>query len=53
MLTSLNAGAFPVTEDGRLRYCGANQVGEAAMLYSMMLGPIWDRAGPDKAEAAR
>ena len=53
LLTSLNAGAFPVTEDGRLRYLAANQVGEAAMLYSMMLGPVWDKARWTKTEAAR
>jgi len=41
LLTSLNYGAFPVERNGRLRYCASNQVGDAVMLYSMTMGPLW------------
>ena len=42
LLTSLNFGGFPVTENGRLRYCAGNQLGDAVVLYSMVLGPVWE-----------
>jgi hypothetical protein len=42
LLTSLNYGGFPVRKKGRLRYCASNQVGDAVLLYSMVLGPLWD-----------
>jgi hypothetical protein len=41
--TSLNFAAFPAREKGRLRYCASNAVGDAALLYSQTLGPIWDK----------
>lgn len=41
LLTSLNFGAFPIEEDGQLRYAASNQVGDAVMLYAMVLGPAW------------
>lgn len=40
---TLDFAAFPVREDGRLRYCASNLVGDAVMLYSGVLGPIWSR----------
>ncbi|MHC4914417.1 MAG: linalool dehydratase/isomerase domain-containing protein [Planctomycetota bacterium] len=43
LLTSLDFGAFPVEEDGTLRYCASNQVGDAVMLYSMTMGPLWKK----------
>ena len=41
LLTSLNFGGFPIEKDGQLRYAASNQVGDAAMLYAMVLGPAW------------
>lgn len=40
-LTSLNLAGFPTARDGKLRYCASNQVGDAVLLYSMVLGPLW------------
>jgi len=40
---SLNLGGFPVERTGRLKFCSSNQVGDAVMLYSMVLGPIWKK----------
>ena len=40
---SLDLAAFPVCEHGRLRYCASNAVGDAAMLYGTVLGPIWQQ----------
>jgi hypothetical protein len=42
LLTSLNFGGFPVEKDGQLRYAASNQVGDAVMLYAMVLGPVWE-----------
>lgn len=41
--TSLEFAAFPRRQDGELAYCASNQVGDAALLYSLVLGPLWDR----------
>jgi hypothetical protein len=41
LLTSLNFGGFPIEKDGQLRYAASNQVGDAVMLYAMVLGPVW------------
>jgi hypothetical protein len=41
LLTSLNFGGFPIEKDGQLRYTASNQVGDAVMLYAMVLGPVW------------
>jgi len=41
--TTLEFAAFPRRERGRLKYCASNQVGDAVMLYSSVLGPIWKR----------
>ncbi len=43
LLSSLDYGAFPVESDGRLKYCASNQVGDAVLLYSMTMGPLWKR----------
>jgi len=40
---SLELGGFPVKSDGRLKYCGSNAVGDAVLLYSMTLGPAWQK----------
>ena len=43
LMTTLDFAAFPErTEEGR-RYCASNQVGDAVLLYALVLGPLWDR----------
>ncbi len=42
LLTSLEFGGFPIEKKGQLRYCASNQVGDAVMLYAMVMGPLWD-----------
>ena len=42
LAASLDMGGFPIRENGRLRYCASNQVGDAAMLYATVLGPLWE-----------
>ena len=41
LCASLNFAAFPVEQGGALRYAASNQVGDAVMLYAMVLGPVW------------
>lgn len=41
LLASLNLAAFPVEENGQLKYLASNPVGDAVMLYAMVLGPLW------------
>jgi hypothetical protein len=43
LLTSLNLGGYPRESGGRLRYCASNQVGDAVILYSLVLGPLWEK----------
>ena len=52
---SLNFAAFPVRSEGRLRFCASNGVGDAALLYSRTLGPIWKKvlSAPSAASAAK
>ncbi|HEY3914481.1 MAG TPA: hypothetical protein VGN61_08350 [Verrucomicrobiae bacterium] len=40
---TLDMAAFPSRESGRLKYCASNQVGDAAILYASVLGPLWER----------
>lgn len=40
--TTLDFAAFPTRDEGALRYSASNQVGDAVMLYSMVLGPMWE-----------
>ena len=43
LITSLEVAAFPSeTRDG-LKYCASNQVGDAVLLYSTTLGPLWKK----------
>jgi hypothetical protein len=44
LATTLEFAAFPIRKDGRLKYCGSNQVGDAALLYAATLGPVWEKA---------
>lgn len=50
LLRSLEMAAFPIRERQSLRYAASNQVGDAVLLYSTVLGPLWAevrrRAGP-------
>lgn len=41
LVTTLNFAAFPNRHKGALRYCASNQVGDAAMLYAFVEGPLW------------
>ena len=45
LTTTLDMAAFPARKNGQLKYCASNQVGDAAMLYAAVLGPLWERAG--------
>jgi hypothetical protein len=40
---TLDMAAFPSRKEGRLKYCASNQVGDAAMLYAAVLGPLWEK----------
>jgi hypothetical protein len=42
LLTSVNMAAFPMEADGQIRYQASNPVGDAVLLYAMVLGPLWD-----------
>jgi len=44
LVGSLDLAAFPVREEGRLRYAASNQVGDAVALYALVCGPLWDEA---------
>ncbi len=44
--TSLAFAAFPTHDEaGRLRFAASNLVGDAVLLYSLSLGPLWQRVG--------
>lgn len=43
LMTTLDFAAFPREEAGALRYCASNEVGDAVLLYSTVLGPLWER----------
>jgi hypothetical protein len=43
LCASLNLGGFPVQRNGALKYSASNQVGDAVMLHSMTLGPLWQK----------
>jgi len=34
---------FPIERNGRLRFAASNQVGDAVMLYGLVLGPVWEK----------
>jgi len=40
---TLDMAAFPSVDHGRLKYCASNRVGDAAILYAAVLGPLWER----------
>ena len=43
LFTTLDFAGFPQEEDGALRYCASNELGDAVLLYAIVLGPLWDR----------
>lgn len=42
LAATLDFAAFPARQQGALKYCASNQVGDAALLYAATLGPLWD-----------
>ncbi len=40
---TLDMAAFPSVVNGERKYCASNQVGDAALLYASVLGPLWER----------
>jgi hypothetical protein len=44
LAATLDFSAFPSAKEGRLKYCASNQVGDAALLYATVLGPLWEKA---------
>ena len=43
LVSSLNFAGFPIEKKDSLKYCASNQVGDAVLLYSMTMGPIWKK----------
>jgi Linalool dehydratase/isomerase len=43
LAATLDFSGFPSHHAGQLKYCASNQVGDAALLYATVLGPLWDR----------
>lgn len=43
MLCSLKIGGIPIEKNNTLKYAASNPVGDAAILYSMVCGPIYDK----------
>ena len=43
LLASLHFAAFPITEEGSLRFAASNQVGDAVLLYALVQGPVLER----------
>jgi hypothetical protein len=44
LAATLNFAGFPVVKDEQLHYCAGNQLGDAVLLYSLVLGPLWTQA---------
>ena len=42
LVASLEFAGFPTQKEGGLIYSASNQVGDAVLLYSTVLGPIWN-----------
>lgn len=43
LTTTLMFAGFPIERDGRMRFGASNQVGDAVVLYSTVVGPLWQR----------
>lgn len=50
LAASLMFAGLPVEREGGLKFCASNQVGDAVLLYSIVLGPLWEEVR--KREAA-
>lgn len=50
LFTTLDFAGFPRREDGALQYCASNQLGDAVVLYAIVLGPLWDRVAAGGAQ---
>ncbi len=44
LLASLELAGLPIARDGTLKYAASKQVGDAVGPYSMVLGPLWEKA---------
>lgn len=42
IITSIEIGGMPVRDNGQLKYCASNLVGDAVLLYAMTEGPLWN-----------
>ena len=42
LAATLDFAAFPTRQASQLKYCASNQVGDAAVLYATVLGPLWE-----------
>ena len=51
LLTTVRFTAFPIETDGILKYAASNQLGDAVLLYAMVLGPVWDKVAQAELEA--
>lgn len=43
LVASLRLGGFPVEREGTLKFAASNQVGDAVVLYALVLGPAWEK----------
>ncbi|MBN2180550.1 MAG: hypothetical protein JW715_01455 [Sedimentisphaerales bacterium] len=43
LFASLRLGAFEKKQNGKIGFYACNQIGEAVLLYSMALGPMWQK----------
>lgn len=41
--TTIRFAGFPHERQGQLKYCASNQVGDAALLFAHVLGPMWTK----------
>lgn len=42
LAATLDFSGFPSRHARQLKYCASNQVGDAALLYAAVLGPLWE-----------
>jgi hypothetical protein len=45
LLTSVAFAGFPQAGGGRIRFAAGNQLADAVILYALVEGPLWERAG--------
>jgi len=43
LTTTVQFAAFPVRQDGTIRFAASNHVGDAVLLYAFSHGPLWQR----------